>query len=233
MAKKKRKEEEEPKYEFVPPDFDEKSFLEKDILGTKALLVATLCAIIAGIVAYLLTDVSIYLGGVVILAIAILLRWIYPVFHLKSVENRTQLGNVMIVLLLGLGVWIMLLNTPFSDQIPPEVTSQSVTFHTTAGWTRYVSDTSTPIHSGDLVNITIIARDNGQIGSVTISVHPSGSSSSFVPMNATSAKGGYEYLNTYSITGATAVPYTYTINVTDVAGHKTTVNGSFIVNPSP
>ena len=54
VAKKRRKEEEkvEEKYEFKPPDFDEKAFLEKDIVATKTLFVSSLVAVVLGIIAH-------------------------------------------------------------------------------------------------------------------------------------------------------------------------------------
>ena len=234
MARKKRKDEvEEPKYEFVPPDFDEKAFLEKDIKGTKALIVATFLGILVGVLAFALTDISVLLGGLIIIACAVGLKYILPFLRIdtEGMEKKTIFGNIIIILLLGLGIWVVMLNPPFSDQIAPEITSKAIYFDSGSGWTKYVSDGSTPIFSGNQVNITVNVRDNDIVNSVTISVHLSGSPDSYVPMSETSVKGAYDHLSTYT-TGASSSTYIYTINVTDKAGHLTSVPGTFTINPA-
>ena len=51
MAKKRRiiEKEVEEEYEFIPPEFDEKEFILKDIYGTKVLMAVALLSIIIGI----------------------------------------------------------------------------------------------------------------------------------------------------------------------------------------
>ncbi len=234
MARKKRKDEvEEPKYEFVPPDFDEKAFLEKDIKGTKSLIVATFLGILAGVLAFALTGISIYLGLVVIIACAIGLKYLITLLKIEpsGVDKKTLLGNILIIFLLSLGIWIVMLNPPFSDQIAPEITSTAIYFNSGSGWTKYVNDGATPIHSGNQVNITVTVRDNDKVNSVTINVHLSGGTGTFNAMNATTAKGAYETGPVTYTTGASNSAYAYTINVTDKVGHLTPAFGSFTINP--
>ena len=51
MAKKRRiiEKEAEEEYEFIPPEFDEKEFILKDIYGTKVLMAVALLSVIIGI----------------------------------------------------------------------------------------------------------------------------------------------------------------------------------------
>lgn len=51
MAKKRRiiEKEVEEEYEFIPPEFDEKEFILKDIYGTKVLMAVALLSVIIGI----------------------------------------------------------------------------------------------------------------------------------------------------------------------------------------
>jgi hypothetical protein len=232
MAKKKRKEEkEEEKYEWTPPDFDEKGFLEKDMRGTKALFVSTLLGLVLGIVAYLTTGFTPYIGIIVIFGGALLLRFIYPFFKIEfaSIEKRTLAGNYVLLIFLALGIWIILLNPPFSDQIPPEVMNQN-TFYVDNGVVKLY--TTTPITAGDLTNITVNVRDNGQLASVQIEVHAAGAAQgSFQDMQSNSTYGLYEYKNTYTASGS-STQYVFTIKVTDGAGHITTHSGTFVVVPA-
>jgi len=120
MAKKKRKgEKEEEAYEWVPPEFDEKAFLENDIKGTKSLMISALLAVVFGIIAFgvgmLLGDLQV-LAFVIIVAGAALLPRLYPLLKIDpSVISKGLLaGNIAIFILLALGIWIMLMNEPFT-----------------------------------------------------------------------------------------------------------------------
>jgi len=235
MARKKRKDEvEEPKYEFVPPDFDEKAFLEKDIRGTKSLIVATFLGVLAGVLAFALTGISIYLGLIVIIACAVALKYLISLLKIApdGVDWKTLVGSIAIIFLLSLGIWIVMLNPPFSDQIPPEITANAIYFDSGTGWARYVSDGSTPIFSGNQVNITVTVRDNDAVNSVTINVHLAGQAGAFHSMNATAVKGVFETGSVAYTTGSSNSAYVYTINVTDKVGHLTTISSSFTINPS-
>lgn len=231
MAKKKRKEEkEEEKYEWTPPDFDEKAFLEKDMRGTKALFIASLLGLVLGIIAYLVTGFSPYLGIVVVFGGALLLRIVYPLFRMEyaTLEKKTLAGNYILLIFLALGVWIILLNPPFSDHIAPEVMDQK-TFFDDAGTIRLYQ--GTPISAGDLTNITVDCRDNGRLASVQIEVHAAGSASgTYQDMQSTDTYGRYEYKNTYTA-ASPSTQYMFTIKITDGAGHTTTTTGSFSVVP--
>jgi hypothetical protein len=234
MARKKRKDEvEEPKYEFVPPDFDEKAFLEKDIRGTKSLIIATFLGILAGVLAFALTGISVYLGLIVIIACAVGLKYLISLLKIApdGVDWKTLVGNIAIIFLLSLGIWIVMLNPPFSDQIAPEITANAIYFNSGTGWTKYVSDGTTPIYSGNQVNITVTVRDNDKVNSITINVHLSSQTGTFHSMNATAVKGVYETGSVTYNTGASNSAYIYTINVTDRTGRLTPKSSSFTINP--
>ena len=117
MARKKRKDEEvEEKYEWVPPEFDERSFLKKDIVGTKALMYTTLVAIIFGALSAVVSNFFgsivgfvIYLGGVVFLNYS----FKYARIRTVDVDKKTTIGNIALYMLLALGVWILFMNEPF------------------------------------------------------------------------------------------------------------------------
>jgi uncharacterized membrane-anchored protein len=116
MARKKRKEEKEPEYEWVPPEFDEKAFLVKDIVGTKALMLTAIIAVAFGVVAALVGNVlGVIVGLIVYLIGAVTLNYVlrYMKISMSDIDKKTMIGNLALYMLLSLGIWILLLNEPF------------------------------------------------------------------------------------------------------------------------
>jgi hypothetical protein len=228
MAKKRRKEEvEAEKYEWKPPDFDEKTFLKTDIKGTKVLIVASLLGIGLGIVAYALTGVSAILGVLVLLIGAVLLKKLLPLFrvNIEGVKNTTIYGNALILFVVGLGIWIVLLNPPFSDHYPPQINSNQIYFqHGSGNWTLYTSSNSIHVHD----NVRVVAKvvDNGLLSSVTVDIN--GITSGYVPMSTSIVPGSYAY-EIGNVTAANT--YSYSIKAVDTAGNTASVNNAFIVSP--
>ena len=116
MARKKRKEEKEPEYEWVPPEFDEKAFLKKDIVGTKALMYTTIVAVAFGAVSAALGNtVGSLFGFVSYIAGVIFLNYTFKYARIRTedMDKKTVIGNVALYLLLALGIWILFINRPF------------------------------------------------------------------------------------------------------------------------
>jgi hypothetical protein len=128
MAKKRKKQkkaEEEEKYEFVPPEFDEKQFLKDEMSATKQILI---------IVAY-----GALLGGLAALATIITSNWITGLavlfagfgtmktlftamkIDLSKFTKKTWLGHGAWFFFTFLAFWILLVNPPFTDFAAPEV----------------------------------------------------------------------------------------------------------------
>ena len=121
MAQKKRKEEEkkEAQYEFVPPSFDEKEFLEKDIRATKITMLSFVWGLIFGIAAGLLNPLSSFVGLILLFVGILLLKYFYQIFKIetKEIDKKGWLGNYAMFFFLFLGTWILLLNAPFAEPI--------------------------------------------------------------------------------------------------------------------
>ena len=120
MAKKRRRESAEPEdtYEFAPPEFDEREFLLRDMYGTKVTLVVTALAIIIGILAACLqiaTDIW-YLGLLLIVLVMVAFKQFMMLlkFRVDLMDQKMMIGSYVFFLLLSLGVWIIILNPPFS-----------------------------------------------------------------------------------------------------------------------
>lgn len=116
MAKKRRKDQPEEEYEFIPPEFDEKSFLEKDIQATKVQLLAGLLAIIFGVIGFAAGTINIWLGLVVlIIGLVFLLKYSHRLVKVKEddIDKKTKAGSAIMFFFLFLAIWILLLNPPF------------------------------------------------------------------------------------------------------------------------
>lgn len=233
MAQKKKKEplkKEEEVFEWTPPDFNEREFLEKDIKGTKTLFVTALVSLVCGILAFLTNEVNWVIGIFVIIAGMISLKYIYPMLkiELKDIEKKTWAGNIAMFFLLSLGIWILLLNPPFSDHTTPEVNSIELWVQHDGQWTMMTpTNAATLIHSGDLVNISAHVVDNGKLGKVEISVYTGGQVGEYSAMTD-AGKGIYKT----EITTSSALTYSYSIRATDTAGNSFTApTGQFLINP--
>ena len=119
MAQKRKKKELEEEYVWVPPEFDEKAFLEKDILSTKLMAISAVFAIVFGIVS---AGIGIALGnnaygfiGWIVGAILITRSNKIIKLEKEDMGKMGMVGNVLLYALLALGVWILLINAPFTS----------------------------------------------------------------------------------------------------------------------
>jgi len=123
MAKKKRRVGSEPEetYEFVPPEFDEREFLLKDIYGTRILIVVSLLAVLIGVVAaclqsFINSDYSYWVGLLLIVLVIVGLKQLLTLlrFRVDLMDQKMLIGNYILFFFLTLGIWIIMLNAPFS-----------------------------------------------------------------------------------------------------------------------
>ena len=225
MAHKRKKEVAEEDYDFVPPEFDERKFLENDIKGTKLLLVTVAFAVVCGIIAYVLGGFSIYLGLVVLIAGMVVLRYLYPLAKVprQSVETKAILGNVALFFFIFLAMWILLLNVPFSDNANPEIRNISLWVQDSGGnWVEIhptgYSFLVTQQGTTGVVNITARVTDNGGLSNVQILVYGGGISGSYVNMTD-AGNHMFSLSNTYSVGD-----YHFQIKAQDKIGHASESN---------
>jgi len=164
MAKKRRKHEEEE--EFKLPEFDEREFLRKELVGARIMLVTVVLAVIAAIVSYAFT-----LSGVVViaffagLALVFLLPYIVKLFRTetKGYTKRDWFGHGTTFFFAWLAIWVLLMNVPFADVTPPNLDVKiegGVYSNACACW--QVNNTTVKF------NVTAIATDNAGIKDVSI-----------------------------------------------------------------
>jgi len=232
MARKRKKEApKKEEYKFVPPEFDEKEFIRKDIRSTKTLLVTVVSCVIFAIIGYFAGLIHFALGFVVLFVGILLLRFVYRLARIpaESLETKTSAGNYVLFFLLFLGLWILFLNPPFSDHTEPFISDPSVWVleSDTGEWVEMNDLNRDLINTGEPVNITAKISDNGQLDRVEIKVHRAGFSGEPVFVNMTLNENGlYEYNCTYNEHGT----YLFTIRAVDRAGNVAERGGDFLVN---
>ena len=127
MAKKRRKhEEEKEEKEYKSPDFDEREFLEEELLTGKATIMAALISLPIGILIYMITapmgQDNAWLGFMIgILGIGSL--WLlFPVINIdvKKLKPRQWFGPISTYIFTFLAIWILLVNPPFADHAGPQ-----------------------------------------------------------------------------------------------------------------
>ena len=220
MAQKKKKEPEvKEEYTFVPPDFDEKEFLEKDLKVTKTVLISALLAVVFGVVAYATTSITFVLGLLLIVAGAVALKKIFEFlpWDISSVENKTWLGNGAMFFFLALGVWVLLLNPPFSDSVEPQIGDLEV-WNGNYMYTRPYNN----VTLGAEITFNATVTDNGGLSSITFSfTSPDLGDWPMVKAD----DGRYQLSYTFDSTGT----YNFTIIAVDDSGNSKSIPGSVTV----
>jgi len=126
MAKKRKKEKEaEEKYEFVPPEFDEKQFLKDEITATKRIVLVVLYGILFGALAAAVTALTKngYYGFFMFLVGIGFIRYflITMKIDLSKFTKKNWAESGIYFFFTFLAIWILAVNPPFVDYIGPEV----------------------------------------------------------------------------------------------------------------
>jgi len=205
MAKKRKKQPpKEEEYEFVPPSFDEKEFLRKEIRDTRTVFLTIGYAVMFGLAASFISYISTaFVGLAFMLGVAgiVSLKYVYPFMRVDTTEfkKKNWAGSVAWFFLTFLAVWVLLFNYPLADFADPDIEDIVVWVerdgNVTAIEYKYVKTEGdyiwVPLYGEDLatmiranatysVNLTAHVADNGKIDSVMIRV--SGIHEEFVPM---------------------------------------------------
>lgn len=230
MAKKKRRipEEKEEKYEFVPPEFNEKEFLIKDLHVTKISWMVTILSIVMGVVAYFFSEMAAEMAvGFLILMVSLLgLRQLLSLmrFDMSEVDNKGMFGNYLLFTFLFLGVWIICMNSPVGDHSNPVIEDLSVGFESTSGYEFAVLEQNVYSLSGSgiiTLNISAMVADNGQLDDVVIFWKGNGQSE-FTEYNMTAMGNNmfqFEVNITAPTSGNPALNSNFRIVATDAAGN--------------
>ncbi len=237
MAKKRKKgkEKEEEEYEFIPPEFDEKEFIGKELRDSKAVIITVVYAILLGVVAGVISALNrsfVGLAFIVVIAGILTLKLVYEFMGIdtKNFQRRNWAGNIGTFFFTFLAIWILLMNTPFSDHTNPVVnnvivwvddgvTVRGLEYHyeksNNSYWWGQVNATlpaTIVMGSNQTINITAKVADNGKLRTVEIAL---GAANNYVAMNRSSVENKYEF----RVPVADMKP-TFFITASDSVGNK-------------
>ena len=214
MAKKRKKgKEPEDEYEFRPPDFDEKEFIRKELRDSKAVIITVIYAIALGVAAGVVSALSRSLAGVAFILAFVgifTLTPIYAFFNIdtKTFQKRNWAGNIGTFFFTFLAIWILLMNTPFTDHTKPVVSEvivwvddgtsvlgleyKAVEGTDTFAWVPVNASLPVTIVSGSnqVINITAKVADNGNLRTIQIAI---GGPTGFVDMKSSPLANRYEH----------------------------------------
>ncbi len=217
MAKKKKVEDE---IDFVPPEFNEKEFIEKDLADSKVVIITTIFGILIGAAAAAATIyVSSILGFVIIVAMTYgLFKLLFRALKIdiSKYQRKDYLYKGGTYFVTAMALWILLLNPPFASATPPAISGpNAVQMYQLAGgtWVRVPLNTTPNISPGE-VNITAHVLS---IGSATATVQITHNSTSYSAAMALVSDGNFQYRTNF-----TAGSYSFYIIAKSGSGAQTT-----------
>ena len=242
MAKKRKKgKKEEEKYEFTPPEFDEKEFIKKELRDTRTAIWTIGYAIILGIVAGVVSGLGkSYVGLSILIALVgiIFMNYFYSIVHVdvKQFTRRNWVGNIGTFFFTFLAIWVLMINVPFLDIAAPNVSKVIVWVNNNDGsglhgleykfvdtkgvydWVPMNNDTWTPvIHTSNSTTVNVTARvvDNGHLSTVEVAIT---STSTYNPMTGyDTSRFEYQFTGDQLVAGNNLVFY---IRAQDAAGNS-------------
>ena len=141
MAKKRRKEKEEEKYEFVPPEFDEKQFLIDEMKTTKRVVLLVLYGALFGVLAGIATAITEngYFGFFLLLIGGAMIRYFLVAIgmDLSKFTKKTWAENAIWYFFTFMAIWVLVVNPPFIDYVEPQIKNVRLTIEVDSAYVVY------------------------------------------------------------------------------------------------
>jgi hypothetical protein len=243
LAKKRRQKiEKREDYDFKFPEFDEHQYISLELNKAKASLVAFLFAIVMVILTYQFYLVThpdargpVVLGFFAVFALPFIIRW--AKVDISDFDWKNWLGSGAVYVMSWLAIFILVLNSPFSDFIEPHIDEDTVQFYyIKAGddpniWYEWNTSDDPPTMKVPVkIKISVKITDNTEVDKDSVKITIQG------PFNGTiNRKMNYDSEDRYIVEienngepfNSSNKPYSYTITVKDTHGYKSEYIGKF------
>lgn len=232
MAKKRKKEGDEEKYEFKEPEFDEEEYLRKEVRDARALFVTIGYAALIGIVSFSLTFADVALAALVGFIAIVFLRHIYPLIGVDTslIEKKQWAGNIVMYLFTWLAIWILLSNPPFSDFAAPNIENVGIFFGEPGNWTKLNDSNEKLLDYTVNVSINATIADNVKVDVETTRItikRKAGEEFVEIENGQMERIGKNRYA--YILSDIDQGLHEYIITAEDVNDHKASSSGTFYV----
>lgn len=203
-------------YEFVPPDFDEDSFIHREMVSFRTTTILFVWGILAALVSWALFGAvqGRFIGWGIGLAIAaafgLALRWIFPRLKadIKHFGRREWLGTAFLFFFTWLAFFIIAVNPPISDYAAPRV--------------DLVAGPLAQQEGGDVV-VDAFFEDNDRVTDHELTI--TGPDGPVTPEHRDEGRGHH----VYTVAGARPGLYQVEASATDRRGHTASDNLTFAV----
>ncbi len=162
-GKGEQPEEKDEGYDFVPPDFDEDSFIHKEMISFRTTSTLIVVGILAALISWAVynpvggADAGWWIGLAILGAMFAGLKPLYKVlkFDISHYGRREWIGTGFLMFFTWLAFFMILLNPPFSDHAEPHVDI-------------YASPDVVAV--GEMARIDLFIADNDKVSSFTFSI---------------------------------------------------------------
>lgn len=208
-------------YEFKLPDFDEDTFIHREMVSFKTTTILFIWGIIAAALSWIAfaalkgePRMSWLVGLGICLATGLMLK---PIFarlktDIKHWKRREWLGTGFLFFFTWLSFFMVAINPPFSDFAPPQA----------------LATADPPVQvEGGMVRLSFLAVDNGHVASRQLAVQREGGEAQVQqPANRSGD------LETYDLAALAPGKYVVTVTATDGRGLRTVSYANFTVRAS-
>jgi hypothetical protein len=242
LAKKRRqKVEKREDYDFKFPEFDEHQYISLELNKAKASLVAFIFAIVMVILTYQFYLVThpdargpVVLGFFAVFALPFIIRW--AKVDISEFDWKNWVGSGAVYVMSWLAIFILVLNSPFSDFIEPDIKEDSVKFFYIRDnepdiWYEWNSSDDPPsLRSPVKIKISVKITDNTEVDKDSVKLTIKGLLNNTINRKMKyDSDGRYivEIENNGNPFNSSNKPYSYIITANDIHGHKSELTGEF------
>lgn len=213
MSKRKKKEEEEPDFEF--PEFDRVEYMKDEIKKGKTVLISIAMAPIFSSISTQVFKMTMdwtfgFMMGIFGLMV------IFPLFSTLGIDTsdfgkKEYATNGFMFFFTWLAFWLILINPPFNDFTDPDLNDLDIWVETEEGW-AHLNDVELNNSQSYFINVSAKVTDNVGVKDESVMLEFQGREYDMEKVG----ENRYEYkLNLTARTN----PYDFTISMEDVNGH--------------